>query len=398
VRDGAPRQDAARAASPQRAALLRLLAALPVAAAAPAWAAAAESEAAREARQLTDTARLLAGLPPLSTSGPAEAVTRQPAWQKHSRASSAGAAKLNGRLKAMDGWRRDALGDTPLGGRTLVYPFSGPDFVNAYALFPGYDNYVFFSLEEPGRVPQLAGLGNDALDRLLTDLRDGLNDLVHLNFFITPNMKEQLRASSLRGVAPVLLAMMALMDLTVLRLRPVDLWPERTRENAGLTRGKRPALPLRAVQIDFERPGGPVQTLWYFSLDVSDAQLAHTPEFIAWLRDFREPVVLLKSASYLLHGEHFTQVRNFIRERAVQVVQDDTGMPFRLLQQDGWTLQLYGRYEQPVALFKHRYQPDLAQAFMQSAGNQPVPFPFGYNWRKGGNSFVIVARRARLTS
>jgi hypothetical protein len=170
----------------------------------------------------------------------------------------------------------------------------------------------------------------------------------------------------------------------------------------ALARGKRPALPLRALQIDFQRPGGPVQTLWYFSLDVSDAQLARNPEFIPWLRDFRDPVVLLKSASYLLHGEHFKQVRSFIRERAVQVVQDDTGMPFRLLQEDGWKMQLFGRYEQPVALFKHRYQQDLAAAFVQSAAksaaDEPVPFPFGYNWRKGGNSFVIVARRARLSS
>lgn len=386
--------------SPQRAALLRLLAALPIAAAAPAWA--TESDAEREARQLTDTARLLAGLPPLSKDSAAQAVTRQPAWQRHSRASSAGAAKLSLRLKAMDAWRRDALGDAPLGGRTLIYPFSGPDFVNAYALFPSYDSYVFFSLEEPGQLPQLRGVGDAALERLLTELRSGLNDLVHLNFFITPNMQEQLRASSLRGVAPVLLAMMALMDLRVLRLRAVDLWPERTRENAALARGKRPALPLRALQIDFQRPGGPVQTLWYFSLDVSDAQLARTPEFIPWLRDFRDPVVLLKSASYLLHGEHFKQVRSFIRERAVQVVQDDTGMPFRLLQEDGWKMQLFGRYEQPVALFKHRYQQDLAAAFVQSAAksaaDEPVPFPFGYNWRKGGNSFVIVARRARLSS
>jgi len=30
----------------------------------------------------------------------------------------------------------------------------------------------------------------------------------------------------------------------------------------------------------------------------------------------------------------------------------------------------------------------------QAHGQQNVPFPFGYNWRTRGNSFVIVARRA----
>jgi hypothetical protein len=55
---------------------------------------------------------------------------------------------------------------------------------------------------------------------------------------------------------------------------------------------------------------------------------------------------------------------------------------------------LHGQYEQPVDLFKKRYQTDLASAFSKSGGSKSVPFPFGYNWRTRGNSFVIVARRA----
>jgi hypothetical protein len=152
---------------------------------------------------------------------------------------------------------------------------------------------------------------------------------------------------------------------------------------------------MQAIQIDFVQPAsGRNQTLWYFALDASDSQLKHYPEFVEWLREFREPIVLLKSASYLLHGESFRQVRSFILDRASQIVQDDTGIPYRMLSDDPWQVALYGRYEQPVDLFKKRYQTDLANAFSKSTISKNVPFPFGYNWRTRGNSFVIVARRA----
>jgi hypothetical protein len=347
-----------------------------------------------DSEYLTATARVLAGFDPEIDDERFTHLTGQKAWREQISACRAGANKLKQRLGAIDTWRREHLGAETSGG-TLVYPFSGPDFVNAYAMFPNCDNYVFFSLEEPGVPPLLEKMDEQRLQRTLADLRTALNDLVHLNFFITPNMDQQVRASSLRGIAPVLLAMMALLDLRIERFSKIELWPERVETIAQLPAGKRPKLPMQAIQIDFVHPAnGRSQTLWYFSLDASDAQLKHYPEFIEWLRDFREPIVLLKSASYLLHGESFRQVRSFILDRAGQIVQDDTGIPYRLLSDEPWQVALYGRYEQPVDLFKKRYQTDLAKAFSKSTISKNVPFPFGYNWRTRGNSFVIVARRA----
>jgi hypothetical protein len=347
-----------------------------------------------DAEYLTATARLLAGFDPELADERFARLTEQKAWHEQISACRAGATRLKQRLGAIDSWRRENLGGETSGG-TLVYPFSGPDFINAYAMFPDCDNYVFFSLEEPGGPPALEQMEPERLARTLADLRLALNDLVHLNFFITPNMEQQMRASSLRGITPVLMAMMALLDLRIERFSRIELWPERVEAIAQLPRAKRPRLPMQAIQIDFVHPGnGRSQTLWYFSLDVSDAQLKHYPEFIEWLREFREPVVLLKSASYLLHGENFKQVRSFILDRASKIVQDDTGIPFRMLVDDPWKVALHGRYEQPVDLFKKRYQTDLASAFSKATASKNVPFPFGYNWRTRGNSFVIVARRA----
>lgn len=375
---------------PGRRDALRLLAGISALAAAPARAAGISGS-----DYLTASARMLAGLDPEVNDRRFLRLAEQKAWRDQIKACRAGADKLRHRLEAIDTWRRENLGGDALGG-TLVYPFSGPDFVNAYAMFPDCDNYVFFSLEEPGAPPALERMDGERLGHTLTELRAALNDLVHLNFFITPNMEQQLNAGHLHGVAPVLMAMMALLDLRIERFSRIDLWPHRTAEIAHLPATQRPKLPLQAIQVDFLQPvSGRQQSLWYFSLDVSDGQLKYYPEFIEWLRDFRDPVVLLKSASYLLHGDGFNHLRSFILDRASKIVQDDTGIPFRMLRGERWQVSLHGQYEQPVELFKKRYQDDLAAAFQKSGAAKSVPFPFGYNWRTHGNSFVIVARRER---
>jgi hypothetical protein len=344
----------------------------------------------RTPAELTAIARLLAGVDPQGGSSGLQAVAGTDAWKAHRKASRYGDRQLQERLQRMDRWQRAALPSAPAGA-ALIYPFSGPDFVNAFALFPDYKTYVFFSLEPPGELPALGRMDEHQLGELFSDLRGALNDLVALNFFITPNMKEKLQTDSLQGTLPVLLAQMGLLGLTVNSVEPYEPWP--TTAQAGARRAGKPSLPLRAIRIEFDDRNKTRRTLLYLSLDVSDNQLRYYPEFAPWLRSFEQPTVLLKSASYLLHGGNFRQVRGAVRERARLIVQDDTGMPYRILLDDGFRISLYGQYEHPVKLFENRYQKDLDDAFASAGNTDPVPFPFGYNWRKEGRSGVIVARR-----
>jgi hypothetical protein len=350
--------------------------------------------------ELTAIARLLAGVDPQGGSEALQVVARTDAWKAHRKASKYGDRQLQERLQRMDQWQRSTLPRAHAGG-ALIYPFSGPDFVNAFALFPDYKTYVFFSLEPPGEIPALAGMDEHQLATLFSDLRGALNDLVALNFFITPNMQENLHTDALQGTVSVLLAQMGLLGLTVHSVEPFDPWPSSAETGkagppaeapSGAKEGK-PALALRAVKIEFDDRSKTRRTLLYLSLDVSDSQLRFYPEFEPWLRSFEAPTVLLKSASYLLHGSNFRKVRSVVRERSRLIVQDDTGMPYRLLRADGFQISLYGQYERPVKLFENRYQKDLDDAFESAGNTDPVPFPFGYNWRKEGRSGVIVARR-----
>src|SRR5262245_11408720 len=116
-------------------AVARAAAALVLAiAAAGACAQAPTAEIATADPRITSTARLLAGVN--SAYEPHAHVASLDAWQKHRATLAPQWERLRReRLSVIEGWRDQVLG-TELGRcRTLLYPFSGPDFLNAYLLF-----------------------------------------------------------------------------------------------------------------------------------------------------------------------------------------------------------------------------------------------------------------------
>ncbi len=348
--------------------------------------------AAPETVSLTGTARLLAGIDPGDSGARAAQITAGSAWQQHRKAARWGDRSLRTRLGKMNEWQARVLGEAAA-GQTLIYPFSGPDFINAYALFPNADTYVFFSLEPPGEVPRLADMDDARQAQFYADLRSALNDLVALNFFITPNMKENLQTEALQGTVPLLMAMMGLLELRVDAVEPFDPWPERTRKYLA-PGAHRPALLEQGVRIVFANPRtGRSQVLLYLSIDVSDGELRRYPDFLPWLHAFSHPAVLLKSASYLLHGEHFRKLRAALLADSDLIVQDDSGLPYRLVKEAGYSVTLFGQYENPVKLFEGRYQADLDEAYREASNTEALAFPFGYNWRENNKSGVLVARR-----
>ena len=350
-----------------------------------------------ESISLTTTARLLAGVDPGANAPIVAQITAGEAWQQHRKAARAGARQLKARLDRINQWQARYLPASTRGG-TLLYPFSGPDFINAYALFPDADTYVFFSLEPPGDVPQLDRMQPEQQAALFGDLRVALNDLVALNFFITPNMKENLQTAALQGTVPVLMAMMGMLDLQVDSVERMEPWPDRVQPaaaNGSKTSSAHPELLEQGVRITFTNPRtSRQQVLLYLSIDVSDRELRYYPQFLPWLRTFSHPTVLLKSASYLLHGDHFRRLRKQLLEDASVIVQDDTGIPYKTVKESGFTISLFGQYERPVKLFEGRFQSDLEEAYEKAGNTNPVPFPFGYNWRKEGKSGLLLAQRA----
>ena len=106
----------------------------------------------------------------------------------------------------------------------------------------------------------------------------------------------------------------------------------------------------------------------------------------------RPTSVLMKSASYLLHDPQFEKTRETILAAADYVIQDDTGLPYRYLNQPPWQVKLYGRYSKPIKALRYGYQADLEGAYESKGDLRELPFPFGYHWR-GKNSGLLIASR-----
>lgn len=382
-------------------ALTFVLGLLPAVAAANAPVVGASAPPAPAAVSVTDgrvgsVARVLAGLPPSVTAH--AAIADMAEWQEHRDQVQAGWAKVKqGRGGVMTRWRDGAIRSACSGSGTLLYPFSGPDFMNAYVLFPGCKNYVLFGLELPGEVPELEKLDRVALSKLLADVRVAVGDLVERNYFITSRMSRQLHTSQLKGTVPVLIASMALAGVDVKSVEPLELpLAPRPEDEISITAdapgAAKPWRKLRAVQITFQRPGSSkTQTLQYFSVDATNKGLAPYPEFLTHLRSVKPAPMLIKSASYLLQDKQFRIVRDALLESAEFLVQDDTGMPYEVLKEAGWEVQLYGGYRKPIHPFHWAYQSKLDAAYKASTAAD-LPFSFSYHW-SGGKSNAMVARR-----
>lgn len=323
-----------------------------------------------EERELTSTARLLAGKS--SEHKPHAFVMEMDAWKTHAAATQPRWTRLQKeRLAKMEAWRDLELGEERDSCKTLLYPFSGPDFLNAYLLFPTCNEYVFFGLELPGSPPDLDKLPRKELGNLFHDARVAMADLLEFNYFITSRMSTQLHTPHLKGATPIMMSMMGFLNVTVHSVTKI-------------------VFPARGVMIEFTHPMvGKRQRLLYFSLDATDKALHKEPNFVPYLEK-KQGYTLLKSASYLFHGEEFSIIRKTILKNTQVLVQDDTGFPVRLL--TDFTVILFGKYNKPIPVFKgYGYQPILEKLYANNK-TDPLPFSFGYHW-KPETSGLLIARR-----
>jgi hypothetical protein len=350
--------------------------------------------ASRAEVQIDSTARLIAGMPP---SHPAHAeLARRGSWKEHSRALQASWSQVRDRqLAALSKWRRAELAADSAVSPTLLYPFSGPDFINAYWLFPGSTTYVLFGLEPIGEVPDLQAMSGREFSQYLRSLRSFMINIFARNYFVTSTMRSDFQEDQLRGVVPVLLASMALSEVKVLKVTPVDLPGARNEpRREEPRRAYRANFDLKGVVIDFRGPGSTQpQRLIYYSLDATNTGLKSYPQFLDHLRGYAPTVTLIKSASYLLHNREFSRIRDVLLETTAFLVQDDTGLPYSLLLKQGWQAKLYGNYQLPIQPFEWAFQSTLAAAYTERRPGA-LPFLFGYQVDHGSNRSNLLTARA----
>jgi hypothetical protein len=348
----------------------------------------------------TDVARALAGLEP--SPGPLfSRVTSRLAWQVHRAVLDSEWSRFEtDRIAKMRAWRDRELKTAAGTCDTLFYPFGGPDFVNAFVLFPGCNRYLLFGLEQVGSIPPLDRAGDEKFDRVLSGLRDAISDIFVRDYFITNSMMTHLRTPEIDGTLPLMLVFLARLGGRVVDVRMEGPWdaPEAAPgESAALRPARTQARRSSAVIIRFRMPGASrVQTLCYARVRMEDREFEKQAPVLAYLERTAPFTTFLKSASYLMHDDRFSQVRSLILNRSRFVLEDDSGVPYRYFDKTGWDVTLFGRYSPPVKDFNYGLQRDLEAAYRDPSVARDLPFSFGYHWRDGTSSVILAVRRGAV--
>jgi hypothetical protein len=336
-----------------------------------------------------ETARLLAGMQP-SPDSPLLALTKEQAWQQYAKRFDAIFANIESRqLTRIRAWSQAKLtSPSPV----LFYMFSGPDFLYANAFFPNASTYVMSGLEPIGSVPDLTKLSRDSLAHGLSNIEESLNSILRYSFFQTIEMRRTLVAGRVTGTLPILYVFLARSGKTIRDVSLVGVGEDGTaRVDDGADReAATGGNGARGVKIEFVGDDGRPQTLYYFSINV-DNDGFRVSGFAGFCERLGTGDAFVKSASYLMYRDHFSDVRNFLLEHSRLLLQDDSGIPVARFVQASWQLRPFGHYSGPIDLFANRYQSKLAQLFNQGHV-ESINFGVGYRWRPQSSNLMVAAK------
>ena len=345
------------------------------------------TEIAQSVTPLDDTARFLAGMPGGSGS-PLGAARQTESWQRFSRNMDELWRRFSvQRQPRIAGFSRSELGSLR-NAPTVWYPFSGPDILFAEAFFPSAGHYELCGLESCGMLPDLATLGADQQAAALDGLYTSLTTALSYSFFVTRDMRVDLQRTEVKGTLPLCLVFLARLGYPIESVTPVSL-----AAGGALVSGQSGSN-CPGFTIRYRAGNGRSKSLTYFTENIADFSLRPDPRYLNYLRGYGPVVTYLKSASYLMHTDEFSMIRQRILDKSSALLQDDSGIPLRSLTDNRWDLTFYGQYTGVLDLFKEYYQSDLMTVY-QTGGPQvrEIDFGLGYKHLTGDTALMLARKR-----
>ena len=277
---------------------------------------------------------------------------------------------------------------------TLFYPFSGPDILYSQTFFPDVDKYVMIGLEPVGSFPDFNQKEKDSLDIYFSKVNTSLNAILKFSFFRTQSMSKDLRNEEVDGTLHLLVLFLKRTGNTLCSAKAVTVDSTGAiKYIATFSDLKKLRANTKGVEITFADVNHHPKTLYYFSLNASDGGLKSNKGFVAYLKNMGPINSYLKGASYLMHKNYFSIIRNTILNQSQHVIQDDSGMAFHYFTESDskWNYSFYGKYLKPIPMFSQFYQPDLDSLYKQK-GSKPIGFGIGYNFKDKNSNFMIASK------
>lgn len=279
--------------------------------------------------------------------------------------------------------------------KTLFYPFSGPDFLYAYSMYPLADKFILVGLEPVGLIPNLKDIQEDALPDFFKILTTSIDDALTISFFKTNDMSEELCSKQMiTGTLPILMLFLARTQNQIISIRPFEIDKSGMivyLDSFNIYKGKK-RFGKGAEIIFAQNADAPTKQLYYICADISDNGLTQNKNCLSFLINLDSNVVtFIKSASYLMHKNYFSQIRDIILSKSLVIIQDDSGIPYRFFKKSYWDIQLYGAYDCPIGLFKEHYEADLKAAYAQ--GSKQLNFRLGYATK---SNLLLAKKKSEL--
>lgn len=350
--------------------------------------AALSPETAPMSAKFTNTAKFLAGMK-VDENSPLASHQKNQAWKNHAAFFDNVWGRLEKQqLSEIRQWANKELKSVNQSSEVIFYPFSGPDFLYSYSFFPQGRTYVLAGLEPVGSLPNIEKMSRSEIDRNLQGIDQSLRAILKWSFFLTNNMRVDL---SQKGVLPILFVFLARTNNQILDVQYIGLQKDGTTK--VLEKGNKENL-IKGVKINFV-PKGETQTrsLYYFSADLSNSALNKTPEFNKFVESLGKSTTYLKAASYLLHYQQFSNIRNLILSQSTSLLQDDSGIPVKDFDRSKWKLQFYGNYTHPISLFSNEYQSSLKSIYQSKTNVKPLNFGIGYRYQVNNSNLMLAIRK-----
>jgi len=324
-----------------------------------------------------DIARFVAGQS-LSAGSPLRRLESLPAVRQHMTESAAlSKTWQERRLNVIRDWAKQEIHPKIARPRMVKYPFGGPDFVHAVTLFPGADEYILVGLEPLGSLPDFQTMTDPVLNAYLSHLNHTLRSISQRSFFITTEMREDFGKQGVDGVYPVLLYFAALTNHEVIKGDFIKLSAGGDAVVVAPAEADGIQLQIRALDRLPDFP--PVQNLYYFKYDLSDSGFKASSPLKAFLDRRPGGMGYLKAASYLMHTEAFTNIRNYLVGDCQYLLQDESGIPAEFFA-TYFNVSYFGKYIGPIDTFAEYDQPYLRQVYASGIA-KTLPFGTGYRMR-----------------
>jgi hypothetical protein len=367
-------------------------------------------EPAPKTRDADDAARFLAGMKSKPGSAFAD-LEQDEGWKTHQKELDAMWGRTESRsLTAMRDFQSKELNNEAIQKSPLFYPFSGPDALMMNVFFPHNSTYVMVGLEPPGTLPTPAQFKKKKdLAAHLAAERKTVNDVLGRSFFITSYMDAQFRGQVTDGLLQPILHLLVRTNHSIVGYRYVKIDEtgkvlerdpnEPAAPKTEKTAAEKKAAPKstnKGVEVDFvDDATNKVHRLYYFSLNLADDHLSNNKAFCDFVPQLKGMTSYFKATSYMTHRPEFSIIRNLVLDGSNTVLQDDSGLPYKLYTDPPWHVQLYGNYDKPIKPFLWLEQKDLRQAYQKNSP-KPLNFHIGYGLAQLPSNLLLATKSNTL--